>query len=116
MNPVRTLAAAAAMPLALILALATGGCGRVGTLDQPAPLYGAKAKADYEARKAADAARAKAGKDADEPEPLAPDTPPISAPAGGPANLRVSPAPGMRPAPNAPGPQGVLPDPYARPQ
>lgn len=95
--------------------LALVACGRVGTLDQPAPLYGAKAKADYKARKAA-AAAPKASKDDGEPEPLAPDTPGPYNPGPFPQNLRTDPAPGMPPLPNAPPPPGVLPDPYDHPQ
>jgi hypothetical protein len=91
-------------------------CGKVGTLEQPAPLYGAKAKADYQAKKAAAAAAAKAGKDDGEPEPLAPDTPGLDPPNSGRATLRDQPAPGMRSLPNAPAPAGGLPDPYTRPQ
>jgi hypothetical protein len=96
-------------------ALVLAACGRVGPLDQPAPLYGAKAKADYRAKKAKEAA-AKTAKDADEPEPLAPDTPGPNNPGAVLDNLRTAPAPGMRPLPNAPPPPGVLPDPYNRPQ
>ncbi len=42
-------------PVALALGLAAGlcGCGKVGYLDQPAPLWGEKAKADFRARQAA---------------------------------------------------------------
>ena len=97
--------------------LALTACGRVGALDQPAPLYGEKAKADYQAKAAAAAAAAKAAKDEGQPEPLAPDTP---APPTGPNapldTLRAEPAPGMRPLPNAAPPLGALPDPYTRPQ
>jgi predicted small lipoprotein YifL len=96
-------------------ALALAACGRVGPLDQPAPLYGAKAKADYQAKKAA-AAAAKASKNQDEPEPLAPDTPGADNPGAVPNNLRTNPAPGSRPSPNAPAPPTALPDPYNRPQ
>jgi hypothetical protein len=96
--------------------LALAACGRVGPLDQPAPLYGAKAKADYQAKKEAQAAAAKASKDQDEPESLAPDTPGLGSPNAMPDNLRTSPAPGMRPGPDAPPPANVLPDPYNRPQ
>jgi len=99
-----------------LLALALGACGRVGTLEQPAPLYGAKAKADYQARKAAAAEKAKADRDDGEPEPLAPDTPGLNAPSTGPDTLRDQPAPGMHSQPNAPPPPGGLPDPYTRPQ
>ena len=96
--------------------LALTACGRVGALDQPAPLYGAKAKADYQAKKAA-AAAAKAPKGEGQPEPLAPDTPGAPAGAAPPQDtLRAQPAPGMRPLPNAPPAQGALPDPYNHPQ
>ena len=97
-------------------ALVLAACGRVGPLDQPAPLYGAKAKADYKAKKAKEAAAAKASKGQEEPEPLAPDTPGPNNPGAIPDNLRTDPAPGMRPSPNAPPPPGVLPDPFNRPQ
>jgi hypothetical protein len=96
--------------------LALTACGRVGALEQPAPLYGAKAKADYQAKKAA-AAAAATKKDDGGPEPLAPDTP--GAPDGSMSpqqTLRDQPGPGMRPLPNAPPAQGALPDPYNHPQ
>ena len=99
---------------AAVLMLAA--CGRVGPLDQPAPLYGEKAKADYQARKKAAAAAAKASRDEDQPEPLAPDTPGPDTPRTTPGNLRTNPAQGMRSLPDAPPPANVLPDPYNRPQ
>ena len=34
------------------------GCGRLGQLEQPPPLFGARAKADYQQRKAEEAKRA----------------------------------------------------------
>jgi hypothetical protein len=92
------------------------GCGRVGMLEQPAPLYGAKAKAEYAARKARAAAAAKAAKDDGEPEALAPDTPGADQPIRGPQTMRAQPVPGMATPPNSPGPGGVLPDPFNRPQ
>ncbi len=98
------------------VALLLAACGRVGPLDQPAPLYGAKAKADYRAKKAKEAAAAKASKDRGEDEPLAPDTPGPNNPGTIPDNLRTNPAPGSLPSPNAPPPPGVLPDPFNRPQ
>jgi len=55
---------------------ALAGCGKVGALEQPAPLFGAQAKADYDAkqRAAADArVRAKAQATA---EPTTPDQDP----------------------------------------
>jgi predicted small lipoprotein YifL len=97
-------------------ALVLAACGRVGPLDQPAPLYGAKAKADYRAKKAKEAAAAKASKDEGEPEPLAADTPGPDNPGAIRDNLRTNPAPGMPRLPNAPPPANVLPDPYNRPQ
>ena len=36
-------------------ATALAGCGKTGELEQPAPLFGAQAKADYAAKKKADA-------------------------------------------------------------
>ena len=56
--------------------LALTACGRVGALDQPAPLYGEKAKADYQARKAAAEAAAKSARDEGPPAPLPPDNHP----------------------------------------
>ena len=106
----------AILPLSAAALLALTACGRVGALEQPAPLYGEKAKAAYEAKKAADAAAAKAAKDEGQPEPLAPDTPAAAGPNAPLDTLRADPAPGMRPLPNAPAPQGALPDPYNHPQ
>ena len=97
-----------------VAALALAACGRVGPLDQPAPLYGAKAKADYRAKKAAEAA-AKNTKDQDKPEPLAPDTPGLDSPAAAIPTLREDPAPGARQLPNGPPPPGALPDPFNHP-
>jgi len=53
-----------------VAALTLTACGKVGSLDQPAPLYGEKAKADYAARRAAAAASAQDKKDQDQIEPL----------------------------------------------
>ncbi|HEY1562479.1 MAG TPA: hypothetical protein VGF71_16545 [Caulobacteraceae bacterium] len=63
----------------LAAALALAGCAKVGTLDQPAPLFGEKAKAKYRAEKAAEAAAKTAKTDEGGPEPLpdvAPQNPP----------------------------------------
>jgi hypothetical protein len=69
-------------------------CGRVGTLDQPAPLYGAKAKAEYQARVAAQAAATQARRENGIPDPVTePD--PIMTPAL---------PPGAAPPPSAPAP------------
>ncbi len=93
-------------------ALTLAACGKVGTLDQPAPLYGAKAKADYQARKAAEAAAKVKTKDSDEPEVLPDKT---YDPNADPSPQRYLPIPGTNPAPNAPPPPGVLPDPFNNP-
>lgn len=112
-RPTRRLALAGLSAAALIMLCA---CGRVGALDQPAPLWGKKAQADYRARKAADAVKAKAGKDEDAPEPLDPSTPGPNEPGNDPGTLRQSPGTGMRALPGAPAAPGVLPDPYTRPR
>ncbi len=93
-------------------ALMLAACGKVGTLDQPAPLYGAKAKAQYQARKAADAAAKAQKKDGGDPEVL-PDV--TYDPNADPSPQRYLPIPGTNPAPNAPGPPGALPDPFNHP-
>jgi hypothetical protein len=89
--------------------LALGACAKVGSLDQPAPLYGDKAKANYEAQKAA-AARANRTPQT-EPEALPPDS---SVPEQEPP--RTAPVPGESPGPLGAPPPGVLPNPYDQPQ
>ena len=101
-----------AMAMIILGAIALSGCGKVGTLDQPAPLYGAKAKADYQARKAAEAAAKVQKKDDGEPEVL-PDV--KYDPNADPSSQRYQPIQGTNPAPNAPGPPGALPDPFNHP-
>ncbi len=88
------------------------GCGKIETLDQPAPLWGAKAKADYQARKAAAAAAKAEKKDPGDPEVL-PDVP--YDPNADPGPQRLLPIPGTNPPPNGPGQPGVLPDPMNNP-
>lgn len=95
-----------------IAAMALTACGKVGELERPAPLYGAKAKADYQARKAADAAAKAEKKDDGEPEVL-PDV--TYDPNADPLPQRGLPIPGTNPAPNEPGPSGALPDPFNHP-
>lgn len=46
------------------LALSLGACGKLGPLEQPPPLFGAQAKADYAAQKAAAEAAKSQKKDA----------------------------------------------------
>ena len=64
---IRHQAANAALFLGALIALSA--CGSVGALEQPAPLFGEKAKADYQARKAADEA-AKAAKEEAQRQPV----------------------------------------------
>ncbi len=59
-------------PIGLALGIAAAGlcaCGKVGYLEQPAPLWGEKAKADFRAKQAAHAA-ASTSHGAQTPEPL----------------------------------------------
>ena len=117
-----------ALPL-LGLALAApalSACGRQGDLDRPAPLFGAKARAQYEANEAA----RKAG------EPLDKDGNAIKGNASGQDNAgdatdvvipptdddtttplpqRTAPITGTSPDPFSSQPQGALPNPYADP-
>ena len=65
-------------PLILIsllgLTLTLSACGKQGNLDQPAPLFGAKEKAEFEARKKAEAEAAEKAKAAKvvTPNPVTP--------------------------------------------
>jgi len=97
--------------VAVLLAAATlGGCGELGTLAQPAPLFGAQAKADYAAKqKQAKIARARAKADRDQSS--SPDDPNVQ-----PLNQ----APYSNPIPGGPGggdtpPEGALPNPGVTP-
>ena len=84
----------------LAAAAALAGCGELGTLEQPAPMFGAQAKADYAAKKKAEAvARARAKADSDQPN--TPDDPDIQ-----PLNR----APYANPIPGASGPGGAPPE------
>jgi hypothetical protein len=82
-------------PLILIgllgLALGLSACGKQGNLDQPAPLFGAKEKAEFEARKQAEAEAAEKAKAAKvvTPNPVTPQeiqAAPPSAPVPAPQN------------------------------
>jgi predicted small lipoprotein YifL len=91
--------------LAVLLLAGTtlASCGKQGDLEQPAPLFGAKAKADYEAKQKAkaEAAAAKKADKSDDADPY---------------QSRPVEAPSAITEPNNPGanaPQGVLPDPLA---
>ncbi|MBV8682153.1 MAG: hypothetical protein JO111_04715 [Caulobacteraceae bacterium] len=45
--------AKALLPLLIVAGALLAGCGKVGYLEQPAPLWGEKAKAEYKAKTAA---------------------------------------------------------------
>ena len=97
----------------LAVSLALGACGKVGALEQPAPLYGAKAKADYDARKQAGADKAQAKRDQDQIERLPAEK--NYDPNADPSPSRMLPVTGERPAPNAPPAPDILPDPMNQP-
>ncbi len=67
--------------LAAVMATSLGGCGKKGLLDQPAPLFGERAKEDYAARQAGAGATSSESKNtapvaaADRPDPNADDAP-----------------------------------------
>ena len=93
---------------------ALSGCGKTGLLDQPAPMYGAKAKANYAAQRQADAdakARSAAAKKAQSSGPIVDDPDSQPAPTG-PYN---PPNPAHISEPFASGPQGALPNPGTAP-
>ena len=111
-----------ARPLFLTLALtglalsgvSLAGCGKTGLLEQPAPLFGSEAKAQYAAQKQAEAdqkARANAVKKSQSTAPIVDDPDSQPAPTG-PYN---PPNPGHLGDPFAPGPQGSLPSPGTSP-
>jgi hypothetical protein len=90
------------------------GCGKTGLLEQPAPMFGAQAKADYAAQKRADAdakARAAAAKKAQQGGSIVDD--PDNQPA--PNGPYTPPNPAHLSDPFAPGPQGSLPTPGTTP-
>ncbi|MDR3506836.1 MAG: hypothetical protein P4L64_02955 [Caulobacteraceae bacterium] len=90
---------------------ALGGCGKIGSLEQPAPLYGAKAKADWDAKQRA-AAEEKAKKKADNAEPDHPADPLPPPLAQAPYS---TPMPGAGSNPFGRVPQGSLPNPGTTP-
>jgi hypothetical protein len=66
--------------LAAVMATGLGGCGKKGLLDQPAPLFGERAKEDYAASKAGAAASSESKNTApvaaaDKPDPDADNAP-----------------------------------------
>jgi hypothetical protein len=101
---VRLSTIAASIGVGLLAAGGLSACGKTGELSQPAPLFGAQAKADYEAKQQADA-EARAAKRAEpQPTPTDPTSQPLDqAPF-------AQPIPGQ-PGPFSHGPQGSLPTP-----
>jgi predicted small lipoprotein YifL len=58
--------------LALTAAAALSACGRRGDLEQPPPLFGERARAEYEAKRAGAAQRETTGSEADEEDARSP--------------------------------------------
>jgi hypothetical protein len=115
-HPNRPTLARLAAGAALIGALALGACGKEGSLDRPAPLFGSKAKSDYTAEKKREARQARANRSGDnggDPAPPAPDY------GQGDPSLdpqRAAPTPGAAPNPfSNPNAGGLLQDPVANP-
>ncbi|HEV2362878.1 MAG TPA: hypothetical protein VGS12_01635 [Caulobacteraceae bacterium] len=94
----------------LLVALMLAACAKVGTLERPAPLVGARAKQQYQAEKAA-AARAAARNPDTQPEPL----PDPNDPATWPSTPKEPPVPGQKTNPFGNPPAGVLPQPLTQP-
>ena len=101
---------------AVIGALALAACGKEGSLERPAPLFGAKAKSDFAAEKKREQRQARAnqhGAASGDPAPPAPDYG-----QGNPAldPQRASPPPGAASNPfSNPNAGGLFPDPAANP-
>jgi hypothetical protein len=85
--------------LSLIVALAS--CGKQATLQRPAPLWGARAKADYAAQKRAQAENATNAAEAN--KPIGPQSPALR-PYTDPAPISEVPIPGAPTSPGAPNP------------
>jgi hypothetical protein len=89
----------AILPLVIAVAALLAGCGKVGYLEQPAPMWGEKAKADFKARKA-NAQTPGMTAPAPLPDTLEPPEPGAATPV--PAARPQAPSP---PLPPGPGPQ-----------
>lgn len=97
-----------ALKLAGVAALAATlcGCGKTGELQRPSPIFG------HPNAKAAAPAAQNGSQDPTRPVSTYDPRNDID----NPAPPRVDQIPGQGPDPTAPGPQGVLPNPYANPQ
>jgi len=100
---------------AVVAAAPLAACGKQGELERPAPMWGARARAEYEAQQREQADRKAREAQGNQIESL-PDEGAGAVPNTNPAPPRTQPLPGARQDPFTPAPQGVLPDPYARPQ
>ena len=106
------------IPAVLLAALALGACGKQGSLDRPAPLIGAKERAEY-ARERAAARRATGESKADQ-SATSQTNGDYSQAADGAKDpalnpIRSDPSGTGPPNPFGGRPAGVLPDPYANP-
>ena len=95
-----------AISSAVILAAGLGGCGKVGQLERPGPLFGAERNTTKDADEAVRKGDPTRPVDTVDPRDRATD----------PAPQRTLPIPGDNPSATDPAPAGVLPDPYANPR
>jgi len=93
-----------AITLALGLAASLSGCGKVGQLERPGPMFGRSSPADDTSH----------GQTQDPGRPLETVDPRDRSTEPSPA--RTVPIPGTSPGATGLAPQGVLPDPYANPR
>ncbi len=101
---IHALKIAALTGLVALSAAGLSACGKTGQLEQPAPLFGAQAKADYDAKQQADAEARAAKRAQPDPTPTDPTSQPLDqAP-------YAQPIPGQS-GPFSHGPQGALPSP-----
>lgn len=91
---------------AIVLAAALAGCGKVGQLERPGPLFGAERNST---RAADDAQRQQ-----DVSRPV--DTIDPRDRTSDPAPPRTLPIPGTNTGPGATAPQSAMPDPYSNPR
>ena len=92
-----------AMTSALILAAGVAGCGKVGQLERPGPLFGQARSTSQDADRAQDPNRPI---DTVDPRDRSTD----------PSPPRTLPIPGTGPSATSIAPQSALPDPYANPR
>ena len=100
---------------ALLVAVSLAGCGKQGDLERPAPLWSAKAKAEYAAQKRQQADVKTKEAQGNTIETL-PDEGEGSNPFTNPAPPRTVPIPGQHQSPTENGQPGAFPNPYATPQ